>query len=329
MAKAAVNEVGLVPILEYHEIDDHQVISPTKAVRDMHRSVVRFRHDLSRLYDAGYRPITMREYLDNRIDLPLGRSPFILTFDDARASQLRYLADGSIDPNCAVGALQAFHQAHPDFPLKATFFVLPEHAFGSAPTEAVRKLRELQTLGFELENHTLHHHYFNRMTDAAICREIALGQAGIQQAVPDAHIDVLALPGGSMPRSRHRAILLAGDADGIHYTNRAILLAGADPAPAPASVRYKPWHIPRIMAVEGESGITYWLNYLDHHKSKRYVSDGIADTISVPASLAKQVDSSKLQGAQLHVYGATSNAVTAPEAKGKKSRRHKKPHNAV
>jgi peptidoglycan/xylan/chitin deacetylase (PgdA/CDA1 family) len=329
MARAGVNEAGLVPILEYHEIGAAPRYD--SATKRMYRSEERFRHDLERLYDDGYRPITMREYLDNRIDLPLGRSPFIFTFDDARASQLRYRADGSIDPNCAVGILQAFHQAHPDFPLKATFFVLPNsekgNAFGISAEDGVRKMRALQAMGFELENHTLHHRYFNRMADAAIAREIALGQAGIQNAVPQARIDVLALPGGYLPRSHSHTLLLAGESDGIHYANRAILMAGADPAPAPISRRYKAWHIPRILAVEESSGITYWLDYLEHNKSRRYVSDGVADTVSVPAAHAGDVDSSRLQGAQLHLYGA--KPLTPPATKSMVRRHHKRRQSQV
>jgi len=213
--------------------------------------------------------------------------------------------------------------AHPDFALKATFFVLTRGAFSSMQSEADRKLRSLQAMGFELQNHTLHHRYFNHLSDAAVCREIALGQAAIQQAVPEAHVDVLALPGGYYPRSRRRAILLSGESDGIHYSNRAILLAGAEPAPAPASVSFKPWHIPRILAVEGENGVTFWLNYLDHHKNMRYVSDGVPQTVAVPSSRAKQVDARKLLGAQLHVYG---NIPVSADATGAlvRSMRHRK-----
>src|SRR5689334_1757587 len=71
------NEVGVIPILEYHEISSKE--------KWMMRSIPNFRHDLERLYKEGYRPISMKEYLDNRIDLPAGMSPVLLTFDDARA----------------------------------------------------------------------------------------------------------------------------------------------------------------------------------------------------------------------------------------------------
>jgi hypothetical protein len=324
LARVGVNEAGLVPIIEYHEIND----KPGKMSRSaalLNRSTAQFRHDLERLYAQGFRPITMREYLDNRIDLPLGLSPVILTFDDARASQIRYLPDGKLDPECAIGILQAFHTEHPDFPVHATFFVLPKHPFGSAPAEAQSKLRALVSMGCELQNHTLNHRYFNRMSDAAIRREIALGQAGILQLVPDAHIDVLALPGGYLPRSRNHAILLSGDSDGIHYANRAVLMAAAGPAPATIAKKFLAWHIPRILAVEGDAGVTYWLNDFKQHPKRRYVSDGVPTTVSVPAYLSSTVDRDRLQGAELHVYGGTEAVASVPGGKGHPRR----PHNAV
>jgi peptidoglycan/xylan/chitin deacetylase (PgdA/CDA1 family) len=309
LARAGVNEVGQVPVLEYHEIDNGHTY--------MFRSPARFRHDLERLYEQGFRPITMREYLDNHIDLPLGRSPVILTFDDARNSQLQFLPDGKIDPNCAVGILQAFHADHPDFALKATFFVLPVHPFGSYQAEAQRKLHTLVDIGFELQNHTLNHHYFNRMTDAAIRREIALGQAGILKLMPDVHIDVLALPGGYMPRSHNHQLLLTGDSDGIHYANRAVFLAAAGPAPAPAAKKFIAWRLPRILAVEGDAGVTYWLDDFKRHPHRRYVSDGNPNTLSIPASASTLVDKGKLQGAELHIYGGTEKVARVAGAKGR------------
>src|ERR1051326_774702 len=95
------NEVGVVPILEYHDISPYE--------KYMHRSITNFRRDLNRLYTEGYRPISMKEYLDNRIDLPVGLSPVLLTFDDARQSQFSYLPNGKLDPQCAVAILQELH----------------------------------------------------------------------------------------------------------------------------------------------------------------------------------------------------------------------------
>lgn len=133
LAHAGVNEVGTVPILEYHNL---------KAGRAMtFRTPRQFRNDLNRLLKERYRPISLRDYLHNRIDLPIGMHPVILTFDDACRTQFRYLPDGRIDPDCAVGIMQEFHTAHPDFPLNATFFYAAARSFRLATRRSAQDAR--------------------------------------------------------------------------------------------------------------------------------------------------------------------------------------------
>ena len=194
LAAAGVNEAGDIPILEYHEISDGK--------SRMCRAANAFRHDLARLYAENYRPVLISNYIDNRIDIPLGASPVVLTFDDARASQFHYLKDGTIDPECAVGILQEFAKLHPDFPVKATFFVLPENAFGSKPDIAAQKINALLAMGCEVQNHTVTHRYFNRLSDEEVRKEIAMGAAMIERMAPEAKVDILALPGGILPANR-------------------------------------------------------------------------------------------------------------------------------
>jgi hypothetical protein len=81
------------------------------------------------MYAAGFRPVNLSDVLDNAIDLPAGKSPIVLTFDDARKSQFHLIETDKaykIDPDCAVGILDAFHKRHSDWPMRATFFVLPK-----------------------------------------------------------------------------------------------------------------------------------------------------------------------------------------------------------
>jgi len=64
----------------------------------------------------------------------------VLTFDDSSPGQFRYLAQNgstSVDPDCAVGILEAFARRHPDFGLAATFFVLPGAILPLAPMAAM------------------------------------------------------------------------------------------------------------------------------------------------------------------------------------------------
>lgn len=285
------NEVGVIPILEYHDIRDGR--------NSMCRSAMAFRRDLERLYRENYRPISLKSYLQNRIDTPPGTTPVILTFDDARESQFRYRPDGSIDPHCAVGILQAFAAKHPDFPVRATFFVLPDVAFGPAAQRA-RKMQALLDMGCEIGNHTVSHRSLRNLTDAEVQKELAGCVARVKRLAPAAEVDTLALPLGIAPRNR--ALLASGEHAGQQYTNRAVLLVGAHPAPSPVATDFDPMRLPRIQACEGVAGITYWLDELKRHPERRYVSDGDPMTVTVPNSAVRRVNPGKLKGAHLRTY---------------------------
>ena len=92
-----VNELGAVMILEYHRIAEEGRWS---------RTPENFRSDLELLYEEGYRCVSLKDYVNNAINVEPGRTPVVITFDDADPSQFRYLEEGGelvIDPRCAVG----------------------------------------------------------------------------------------------------------------------------------------------------------------------------------------------------------------------------------
>ena len=292
LAKLQVNESGVVPILEYHAIDNGK--------STMSRSAAQFRGDLQRLYEEGYRPVALSEYLDNRLAIPAGKSPVIFTFDDARPTQFAYRPDGAVDPDCAIGILQEFHREHSDFALKGTFFVLPTHPGFGAVSVRQQKMQELLKMGFEIGNHTIHHDKLRTLTDAQVQSELAECVREIHKLVPDAKVDTLALPLGI--HARNRALEAGGASAGQSYANRAVLLVGAEPAPASASKKFDPLRLPRIQACEGASGITYWLDDLKRHPRRRYVSDGDSGTVTIPKSRTNNLETTLLQGSRLRSY---------------------------
>jgi peptidoglycan/xylan/chitin deacetylase (PgdA/CDA1 family) len=285
------DETGLIPIVEYHDIGTKE--------RYMVRSVANFRKDLDRLYQESYLPISVEEYLSNRIALPAGKSPVILTFDDARDSQFRYLKDGSLDPDCAIAILKDFHANHPDFALKAIFFVLPHNPFGQVNL-AARKMQELLAMGFEIGNHTVTHRHLNRLSDTEVQEEIATCVQMVQKLAPQARVDTLAFPGGHSPRNR--ALIAKGEYKGQKYVNRAGFLAAYSPVPPPTSPHYTPMGLQRILAIDSKGGISYWLDRLKNGPEHRYISDGDPNTLTAPRSEAKEVDPSKLNGLTLRLY---------------------------
>ncbi len=292
LARIKPNELGKVVILEYHDVGPKE--------ERWCRASDNFRRDLQRLYDLGYYPISLRDYVNDRISVPAGKSPVVITFDDGTAGQFSYVyADGrrKVDPNCAVGILEAFHKAHPDFPLEATFYVYYPLPFRDKAT-VTEKLRHILKLGMDIGNHTYTHTRLDLDSDAAAAKEMALNVRSAMELAPGAQVDSIALPYGKGPRNR--AVLVSGEYEGARYHNIAALLVGAEPAPSPVSRKFDPYRLPRIQAIQSE--LDMWLGNLKRHPENRYISDGDPDTVTVPKDLSADVDQEKLKGKKLRTY---------------------------
>jgi peptidoglycan/xylan/chitin deacetylase (PgdA/CDA1 family) len=249
------------------------------------RSPANLRDDLERLWERGYRPVPLNELVAGAIDLPVGLSPVVLTFDDSSPGQFRYLErDGhlQIDPDCAVGILEAFARLHPEFTPRATFFVLPAaaepHRLFGQPEHEARKIRYLVSHGFEVGNHTLWHADLSKYPEAVVRAQLALAQQGIGHIVPGYRLRTLALPMGNYPWELEWAI--RGHAAGTTYEHEAILRIGGGPAASPFSARFDRFHLPRIQVVG--PALAEWLQYFDTHSGERYVSDGDLNTVTIP-----------------------------------------------
>ncbi len=184
LAKVQPNEAGVVPILEYHDL-----VKGTKVTGYQYPAEA-FRKDIAWLYAHNYRPISLSDYVNGKIDCPAGMSPVIITFDDALRGQFFYDPDGRVDPDSGVGILEAFHTAHADWPLKGTFFVLtdgdpklPPAFYQKASSQA--KMEQLVRDGFEIGNHTIHHKLgIRHWPDTQVEAEFAGAVANIHKLLP-------------------------------------------------------------------------------------------------------------------------------------------------
>lgn len=234
----------------------------------MVRSLDNFRADLRRLYKLGYRPVTMTEYVENRMPLPPGASPVILTFDDSPSSQFAYRRDGRIEPTSAVGIWRQFARKHPDFPVKGVFYVLPNGPFGDKKT-GKKKVRQILAWGGEVGSHSLSHRPLSRLSDDEVKRELAGSLEFLKRLGVDAKS--LALPYGIMPKNER---LVRGFVwKGRTVTFNSVVWAGASPAPAPGSPRRRLYEIPRVKAYGGSLGLGYWLSRVQAGKSRPYVAE--------------------------------------------------------
>jgi peptidoglycan/xylan/chitin deacetylase (PgdA/CDA1 family) len=273
--------MGRIPILEYHLVSDHDAL--------WSREREHFKRDLEMLYERGYRPITVAELVDRKIDIPPGTSPVVFTFDDASPSQFRYIEkpDGSleVDPTSAVGIWLEFSRTHPDWGKRATFCMLPAasagHAFfgekgieGQKSAWRLQKVRFLAEQGFELCGHTLWHANLAKYSDAVVQEQIARGVMAIDSAVPGYRVRTFALPLGVWPKNR--ALAREGSwrdpktGRVVTYKFDAILEVSGREVPSPYDAAFNPLDLGRIQANDHLIE-----RALDRLERTRYVSDGL------------------------------------------------------
>lgn len=304
------NEVGEIMVLEYHRLGEPE--------GEFHRSAENFRRDLQTLYDAGYRPITMRQMLTGDIDVPRGTTPVVFTIDDSSTGQFYLLGDGSVDPETMVGMWSAFSEANPEWEHGATWCVLPgadhpSNFFGELPSREVdRRIREeriqrkvdyLIANGHEICNHTLYHARLDRATsDAQVQEWIGRGEDSIQVYLPDDYdVVTLALPLGMWPANR--SLAWRGSHAGRPYEYLGVLEVTGGPSPSPFDSRFDPRSVNRLIVAPG--ALPRALARYDREPEKRYVSDGDRSTITVPVTFGERVAADRWPNLRVRVEGGT------------------------
>jgi hypothetical protein len=291
-ASVKANEAGQIMILEWHVIGEKE--------GRWARTYTNFRKDLETLYEKGYRLVSLRDVVTNNIQVEAGYTPVVLTFDDGTAGHFRYIEqDGKriIDPNCAVGVLQAFAQEHPDFGLEATFYINYYTPFGQKDSWQ-DKLKEVVALGMDLGNHTVNHEKLSSLSKEKVEEELGRMVQMVQEVVPGYELDTLALPHGINPQDVNWAV--SGEYNGVKYHNKAVLLVGSGPIKSPVVKGFNAAKLPRIQVFQEE--FDKWLNYFDKNPDKRYISDGDPETISIPADQRDKIDQSLLGDKKLNIY---------------------------
>lgn len=274
------NRLGVIPVLEYHLIGDRE--------SRWSRNWQRFAKDLELLHARGYRPITIRQLVEKRIDVAPGMTPVVITFDDASPGQFRFIRHGDslmVDPTSALGVWERFAAKHPEWKGRAVFCVLPSategHAFfgdkgiqGQRTEWRMAKVRHLARGGYELCNHTLWHANLARMSGDGVQEQIARAQLALDSAGTNVRMRTLALPLGIWPRDR--ALLRAGQwtdpktKRSTRYAIDAVLMVAGGPAKSPFDPAFDPLRIPRVQVFANE--LETLLDRLDRH-NLRYVAE--------------------------------------------------------
>ena len=282
------NEMGMILVLEYHKITKPE--DQTAPEPDYCRSALHFKQDVELLKSEGYYPVTVKELATGTIDIPAGKSPVVFTFDDSSIGQYRVLEDGTIDPESAVGILQAATKDDA-WPMKAAFFPLldvdfAEHVLFGQPDLAQEKLQNLVKWGCEIGSHTYTHLHIKSSSPDVIRKELALSQKKIQDLVGGGYqVYTLCIPFGEYPEDM--GILQSGEYDGVSYTYKAALEVTGGPSYSPFSDKFNPMRILRIEVQH--DALKKAVDNLKKNPDLRYISDGDPAVISVPATLSEKL----------------------------------------
>jgi peptidoglycan/xylan/chitin deacetylase (PgdA/CDA1 family) len=244
-----------------------------------------FRSDLEFLVSHGFYPVNLIDVVLGRLDqVPVGRRPVVLTFDDSTAGQFWLRDDGTVDPDCAIGILLEMHRQYgTDWPLHATFFVItPLDQSGSLlfgqTTSGPQKVRQLIEWGMEVGSHTVHHPNLRVVDSDVVQWELAVSQHEIEAMVPGYSVTTLALPEGGTPQDDTLLARGYSEAAGLGYRYLAAVKVGAGPAPSPLSPDFDAYRIPRIRASQDQLDV--WFPSMAWSPDRYYVSDGVPRTIT-------------------------------------------------
>ncbi|MGQ0630378.1 MAG: polysaccharide deacetylase family protein [Sporichthyaceae bacterium] len=275
-ASVSANELGQVPVMMYH------VVKPDPK-GEYDQSPEEFKAELQRLYDEDYRPVTAQDFVSGNIDIPAGMHPVVLTFDDSTVSQAQIGPDGKPTADTALGILEAFGEANPDFKPTATFYV-NNGSFSDA-----KVIPWLVENGYEVGSHTATHANLKQISDAGVQKEIATNVAEVQAAVDGYTVTTFARPFGIGPVN---AVLAYKGTDGTtSYDFSGVMLVGSNPSKSPFAADFNPFGIPRVRSGLGDQELDskYWLDVLEKNPKSRYTSDGDPEMISYPSTSTVQI----------------------------------------
>ena len=282
------NEAGEIMVLMYHHIREPEA--------EWARTPGNFRKDLEYLYEKGFRPISLNDYVAGNITTEAGFTPVVITFDDGNQNNFNMIQNNAgewvIDPDSAVGILVAFNEKHPDFPLKATFYINGGTPFGQKEWVEY-KLNFIVEKGMEIGNHTNTHIDFTQASGEKMQEELGKLKELVSKHVANYEVNTLALPFGSKPKNQElRKYLVEGSYGDISYKHVAILEVGWDPYRSPFHKDFDFTRIRRVRASETKVdgvGMYDWIKAFDSGKRVRYISDGDPTIISVPQKYQEQI----------------------------------------
>lgn len=291
------NETGEIMVVMYHSLGEKNSAYV--------RTAASFRADLERLYEMGFRTISLNDYVNNNITTPAGYTPVVLTFDDGHSSNFTIIEENgelTPDPNSVVGILEHFNEEHPDFGMEATFFLNGGTPFKQKEYMAY-KLNYILEKGMDLGNHSTGHEHLGDLNATQIQKTLGGNIQAIEGIVSDYTVNTLALPFGERPKDEYlNGLVTSGEYNGIPYHHDAILKVGWKPEVAAIHKNFNFERINRVQSGDGDYQMTFYLDNYEKNPSKRFISDGDPNIVTVPESKVETVSQARLGEKTLRTY---------------------------
>ena len=290
--KNDVFELGRVPVMMYHGIHNKKSSETNYTGGNVdkdgyQRTAEAFAEDLEFYYNSGYRMIRLVDYINGIIDVPLGLSPIVITFDDGLENNIKVTGldekgEIIIDPNSAVGVLEAFKKKHPDANVTATFFINGGIFQQEEYNEKI--LNWLVDNGYDVGNHTWSHVNFKNASISETQEEVGAIYELLDKYIPGKYVNIVALPYGSPGVKTHQTYpyILSGTYKGKAYHTDAALRVGWEADYSPFSTYFDKEFIKRIRAYDN-NGVDFDIEAnFKTLEVNRYVSDGNKNNIVIP-----------------------------------------------
>lgn len=301
-----VNELGNVPIMMYHGIENitNNIYVGGNIDKDGYqRTVSAFRKDLEFYYNSGYRMIKLSDYIDGNIDVEIGKSPIILTFDDGLENNIKVTGldeDGTIiiDSNCVVGILEEFKSKYPDYNVTATFFVNAELFNQSEYNEEI--LKWLVDNNYSVGNHSYSHIDFSKVDSNKTMEEIGKMYEVLDSIIPGKYENIVALPFGSpyTVNNNNFKYILNGEYNNKSYETISTLRVGWESEYSPFHKSFNKTFLKRIRAYDNK-GLDFDIEMnFKLLEENRYISDGNKDEITIPSGEEENINTDK----KINVY---------------------------
>ena len=283
-----VNELGKVPIMMYHGIsnidNEKTAYKNGNVTKDGYeRTKESFIKDLDFYYNNNYRMIPLKDYVGGKINVELGKSPIILTFDgnnknDFKIKGLDNNGNIIIDPNSALGVLEDFKLKYPDYNVTATFFLNKE--FLEQPYSG-KIINWLIDNNYDIGNNTYNHYDLTELNCFQTSMEVGKMYDEISKITSN-YVKIVSLPYGVPNEIEHNNFrcILNSQYKNKHYRTMATLKKDGGYNYSPFDNEYRSEILNRIKAYDSKENkdINYYFKLLENN---RYISDGDYKTIVI------------------------------------------------